>query len=253
MAFGSFDGLASIMRNGPVFEAASTAALKAGELCDHLFAQADASAGGGKAVYVCLRDGDSGDTLPFAEWAVLRKPTTIAAGGVATAGSHGGTLGDVLFLSTTAGDAVELVDGDGMYQIVGKVLSTEDVLLKPSNATGDFFQDIEKETSAKTLDVNDSGKAFVVTGTSDVVITLPATAAQGVYTVINGSQGGDKLTSISPNSSDGIVGWDFSNSDDGDATNTKATSKAGDYLTVMSGGLAGGFYVVAGRGAWAGA
>ena len=126
-------------------------------------------------------------------------------------------------------------------------------MIEPRAASGDFFEDCEKETSAKTLDINDSGKAFVVTGTSDVVITLPATAAQGVYTVVNGSQDGDKLTSISPNSSYGIVGWDFRNGDDGDATNTKATSKAGDYLTVMSGGLAGGFYVVAGRGVWAGA
>lgn len=253
MAYGSFDGLATVLAHGPRFQAASTAALKSGELVDHLFAQADASAGVGAARYVSLEDMDSGDTGWFAEWAVLRKPSTIAAGGDVTAGSHGGTLGDVLFLSTTAGDAVEVIDGDGIYQIVGKVLSTQDVLIKPSTDPGDFFERCEKETSAKTLDINDSGKAHVVTGTTNVVITLPATAAQGVYTVVNGSQDGDKLTSVSPNSSDGIVGWDFTNSDDGDATNTKATSKAGDYITVMSGGLAGGQYVLAGRGVWAGA
>jgi hypothetical protein len=136
---------------------------------------------------------------------------------------------------------------------VGQVVSTQDVLLEPSFAAGDYFEDCEKETSAKTLDINDSGKVFVVTGTSDVVITLPATAAQGVYTVVNGSQDQDKLTSISPNASDGIVGWDFTNSDNGNATNTKTTSKSGDYLTVQSGGLAGGFYVTVGRGVWAGA
>jgi hypothetical protein len=253
MAYTSFGGLATILANGPRFQAASTAAVKVGDLINKEFALADASAAGLTAKYVALEDMASGDTGWFSPWAVIRKPSTIAAGGVPSAGSNSGTLGDTLFLSTTAGDAVEVIDGDGIYQVVGQVLSTEDALIEPSTAPGDFFEDCEKETSAKTLDINDSGKVFVVTGTSDVVVTLPATAAQGVYTVVNGSQDGDKLTSISPNSSDGIVGWDFSNSDDGDATNTKATSKSGDYLTVMSGGLAGGFYVIAGRGVWAGA
>jgi hypothetical protein len=253
MAYTDFRGLATVLHRGPAFRAASTGAMKVGDLVSRDLAQADASAAQGSAHYVCSEGGESGASLLYADWAVLRKPDTVSSGGDATAGDHSGTLGDNLFLSTTAGAAVELIDGDGIYQIVGLILSTQDILLKPSHNVGDYFEDCEKETSAKTLDINDSGKAFVVTGTSDVVITLPATAAQGVYTVINGSQDGDKLTSVSPNSSDGIVGWDFSNGDDGDATNTKATSKSGDYLTVMSGGLAGGFYVFNGRGRWAGA
>ena len=156
-------------------------------------------------------------------------------------------------MSTTAGDAVELIDGNGIYQVVGLVLSTEDVLLKPSFAPGDFYEIAEKVTAALTLDINDSGKAIVTTGATDIVITLPATAVEGVYTVINGSQDGDKLTSISPNAVDGISGLDFTNTDDGDATNTKATSKAGDYLVIMASGLAGGVKVLAVRGVWAGA
>lgn len=253
MAYTSFGGLAVILQRGPAFRAASTEALKVGDLVSKEFALADASAGGGSAYFVSLEDVDSGSSGLYAEWAVIRKPSTIAAGGVVTAGSHGGTLGDTLFLSTDAGDAVEVIDGDGIYQIVGQVLSTEDVMLRPSHAPGDFFQDCEKETTTKTLDINDSGKAFVATSTSDVVITIPATVAQGVYTIINGAQDGDHLTSVRPNANDGIVGWDFTNTDDGDATNTKATSKAGDFLVVQSGGLAGGFMVVTGRGVWAGA
>jgi hypothetical protein len=253
MAYGSFGGLATVLQRGPAFRAAATTALKVGDLVSKEFALADASAGGGSAYFVSLEDVASGSSGLYSEWAVIRKPATVATGGVATAGSHGGTLGDTLWLSTTAGDAVEVIDGDGIYQIVGQVLSTEDVMLRPSHSPGDFYQDVEKETSANTLDINDSGKAWVVTGTSDVVITLPATAAQGVYTIINGAQDGDHLTSITPVSADDITGWDFAGNDDGDATNTKATSKAGDYLTVQSGGRTDGFVVVVGRGVWAGA
>ena len=253
MAYASFDGLATILVNGPSFKVTTTGAVKRGELLNKEWAQADASAGGGAAVAVALEDGASGDVIEVADWAVLRKPSTVATGGAGTAGDHGGTLGDTLFLSTTAGDAVEVIDGSGIYQIVGQVLSTQDVLLKPSFAPGDFFEIAEKITSALTLDINDSGKAIVATGVVDIIVTLAATAVEGIFTVINGSQDGDKLTSISPNSVDGISGWDFTNTDDGDATNTKATSKAGDYLTIMASGLAGGVKVAAGRGVWAGA
>lgn len=254
MAYTDFRGLAVILQRGPAFRAASTGALKVGDLVDKEFAKADASAGGGSAHYVCLESVASGASGLFAEWAIIRKPDTPSStGGDPTTGDHSGALGDTLFLSTTAGAAVEVIDGDGIYQIVGQVLSTQDVMLRPSHAAGRFFEDCEKETGAKTLDLADSGKAMVCTSTTDIVVTIPATATQGIYTIINGSQDGDHLTSVSPNSSDGISGWDFSNSDDGDATNTKATSKAGDYLTIQSGGLAGGFMVVTGRGVWAGA
>tara|TARA_Y100000310_G_scaffold40670_1_gene38141 strand:- start:8180 stop:8938 length:759 start_codon:yes stop_codon:yes gene_type:complete len=252
MAYASFDGLATILQRGPAFRATSTAALKVGELVNKEFALADASAGGLPAIYVALETVASGGSVLLAEWAVLRKPSTIGAGGAVTAGSHGGTLGDTLFLSTTAGDAVEVIDGDGIYQIVGQALSTQDVLIRPSTAPGDFFEDCENETGAKTADVNDSGKALVCTSTTDIVVTLQATAVGDTLIVVNGAQDGDHLVSISPNASDGIAGWDFTASDDGDATNTKATSKAGDYLEIVANGAAG-WQVVSGRGVWAGA
>jgi hypothetical protein len=253
MAYTDFRGLATVLFNGPPIRGTTTAAVKVGDLLDRLFALADASAAALPAKWVALEDGASGDLISIAKWAVIRKPTTVGGGGATTVGSHSGTLGDMLWLSTTAGKAVEVIDGDGIYQVVGHVLSTQDVYLEPSFAPGDFFEDAEKETGARTAVLADSGKVLVCTSTSDIVVTLTATAAQGSFTIINGAQKGDHLTSITPVSADGIAGWDFSNSDDGDATNTKATSQPGDYLTVISGGLAGGFYVVAGRGVWAGA
>lgn len=253
MAYTDFRGLGTVLYNDLPYRVTTTAAVKVGDLLDKEHALADASAGGLPAVSVALENGASGDVVTVAKWAVIRKPTTVGTGGATTIGSHSGTLGDTLWLSTTAGAAVELIDGDGIYQIVGQVISTQDVRFQPSFALGDFYEVCEKETSSKTLDLNDSGKVFVCTSTSDIVVTIPATATQGVLTIINGGQDGDHLTSLSPQSGDGIAGWDFSNSDDGDATNTKATSKAGDYLTIASGGLAGGWYVVSGRGVWAGA
>jgi hypothetical protein len=251
MAYTDFRGLATVLSNGPPIKATTTAAVKTGDLLDKLFALADASAGKLPAYWVALEDGASGDVVSVAKWAVLRKPSTIAAGGGATAGSHSGTLGDMLWLSTTAGAAVEVIDGDGIYQVVGHVLSTQDVFLEPSFAPGDFFEDCEKETAAKTVDINDSGKVIVCTSTTDIVVTMTATAAEGNYTIINGAQAGDHLTSVDPVAGDGVAGWDSGNVDNKDMLNTKATSQPGDYLTLGSGGLAGGLYIFGGRGVWA--
>jgi hypothetical protein len=252
MAYGSFGGIATILRSGPAFQVKLTGAVLVGDLLDKEWTLADASAGGLPGVAVALQDGSSGDVVSVSDWAVIRTPDTIGAGGAVTAGSHGGTLGDTLFLSTTAGDAKEVIDGDGIYQIVGRCISTQDALIQPSITDGDFFEDCEKFTAAKTIDTNDSGKAMVCCSTSDIVITLHATTVGDRILVVNGSQDGDHLTSLSPNSSDGIAGWDFTASDNGDATNTKATSKAGDYLEITADGVSG-WQVVSGRGVWAGA
>jgi len=251
MPYASFGGLATVLQRGPAFRAASTGALKIGDLVSKEFALADASAGGGSAYFVSLETVASGSSGLYSEWAVIRKPSTVAVGGVATAADHGGTLGDTLWLSTTAGDAVEVIDGDGIYQIVGQVLSTEDVMLRPSHDQGDFYEDAEVEGAAKTLDINDSGKVFVCTTTTDSVVTMPATAVHGTFTIINGAQDGDHLTSVDPVSADGIAGWDSGNTDNKGMLNTKATSKAGDYLTVTGSGLTGGLMIAGGRGVWA--
>jgi hypothetical protein len=253
MAYTDFRGLGTVLHRDHPYTVTTTAAVKVGDLLNNLWALADATAGGRPAVAIALENGASGAVVSVASWAVIRKPSTVGTGGEATVGSHGGTLADKLWLSTTGGAAVEVIDGDGIYQVVGQVISTQDVLLKPSFAPGDFFEDCEIETSAKTLDAADSGKVHVCTSTTDIVVTLAATAVEGVYTIINGAQDGDHLTSISPQSADNITGLDFTGSDDGDVTNTKATSKAGDYLTIMASGMATGLKVMTGRGVWAGA
>ena len=251
MPYASFGGLATVLQRGPAFRAASTTALKVGDLVSKEFALADASAGGGSAYFVSLEDVDSGSSGLYSEWAVIKKPATVATGGVATAGSHGGTLGDTLWLSTTAGDAVEVIDGDGIYQIVGQVLSTEDVMLRPSHSPGDFFEVAEVEGATKTLDVNDSGKVFVCPTTTDSAITLPATAVHGMFTIINGAQDGDHLTSVDPVSADSIRGLDGAGTANKDFLNTKATSKAGDYLVIMSSAESDGPMIAGVRGVWA--
>jgi hypothetical protein len=252
MAYTDFRGIAVVLQNDRVVKAAATEALKVGALADKEFALADASAAGGRAEWVALEDIASGDTGSFAKWAVFRKPTVVSvtAGGSATVGDHSGTLGDTLFLSTTAGKAVEVIDGDGIYQVVGQVLSTEDILLAPSIALGDFYEDCEKESTAKTVDTNDCGKAIVCCGTSDYVVTLQATVVGDNVVIINGAQDGDHEISASPNSSDGIVGWDGAATDNKDFDNTKATSKAGDRLELVANGVAG-WNIVGGRGVWA--
>lgn len=251
MAYTDFRGLATVIQRGPAFRAAATGDLKVGDLVDQLFAQADATAGGGSAFYVSLENVASGNQGLFSEWAVISKPDTIAAGGVPTAGNHSGTLGDMLWLSTTAGAAVEVIDGDGIYQVVGSVISTQHVMLKPSHAMGDFFERCEKETTARTALVDDAGKAFVMTGLSDSVLTLPVTAVHGLYTIVNGSQAGDHLSSIDPVSADGIVGWDAGSVNDKGMLNTKATSRAGDYMQIRNSGLGDDLLVDNGRGVWA--
>ena len=250
MAYTDFRGLATILRNAPPIRVTLTADAKVGDLLDKEFALADASAGGGVAHWVAMEDGDSGGAIEVSEWVVLRKPTTVGAGGATTVGDHSGALGDTLFLSTTAGAAVEAIDGDGIYQIVGQVLSTEDVYLRPRHGIGDYYEVAEKETAAKTSDENDGGKVLVCTGTTNIVVTLQATAVGDHVIVINGSQDGDKLTSISPNGSDKIIGLDFAGTDDKDAQNTKATSKAGDYMELVADGVAG-WSIVSHRGVWA--
>ena len=73
----------------------------------------------------------------------------------------------------------------------------------------------------------------------------------GLLQLRNGAQDGDHLTSVDPVSADGIAGWDSGNTDNKGMLNTKATSKAGDYLVVLGSGLTGGLMISSGRGVWA--
>lgn len=122
------------------------------------------------------------------------------------------------------------------------------------------YQNID---TAKTLAVADNGVVQNVI-TDGITITLPATGAAGLYyfTIRNGGvpassavgfgTGGDAscLLTIAPNASDKISGLAFTAADNKAALNTKATSKVGDFITLVSDGV-DGWTVVAARGVWA--
>lgn len=107
------------------------------------------------------------------------------------------------------------------------------------------------------------GDCVIQTATDNAVITLPNAASSNSgmrVTVQNTGADGAAKVSISPHSSDGIKGGvhgaatgdlvSFSGTDDKDAINTKATTKSGDYLVLVSDGSAD-WWVVGGKGVWA--
>ena len=102
----------------------------------------------------------------------------------------------------------------------------------------------------KTLDAEDTGKLFWV-DTDAKTITLPAVAS-GIFGVqiVNGGAFGAVAVTVSPNSSDMILGPDITGADDKDLLNTKATAKRGDYV-VLGGNDADGYAVQALVGTWA--
>ncbi len=121
----------------------------------------------------------------------------------------------------------------------------------------------ENIDTAKTLALADNGVTQNVIADA-ITITLPATAAAGLYyfTIRNGGvpassaigagTGSDAsaLVTVAPNASDKISGLGFTPADNKAALNTKATSKVGDYITLLSDGV-DGWTVVAARGVWA--
>ena len=114
---------------------------------------------------------------------------------------------------------------------------------------------IETITASQTLSYNDSGKVFLV-GTDALTITLPATKAGVRFTFVNSGADGAVLITVSPNSSDKVIGTiaavSMTASDDGDLTNTKVTANKGDWATIVGDG-SDGWYIIGGDGVWAGA
>ena len=228
MAYAHFDGGATVKQAWGRFQAAAGEALTVGELVDVDFKAADATAGENPAKYIALEDMASADTGWFALKAVLEKVSTVGTGGAVTAGTHGGTAGDILFLSTTAGDALETPLTTGILQVVGQCLTTAAVLLDPSP---EFWEVCEVLTTAKTVDALDIGKAMC-SATTGVVFTLPTTATGSKYTFINVGQDGDAEISVSPASTDAISGRDTPGVDNKDWINTLATARCMDMLIV---------------------
>lgn len=118
-------------------------------------------------------------------------------------------------------------------------------------------------TEAKTLVAADVGIVQNVIYASGVV-TLPATAVPGVWTIRNGGvpvSGGPSGTgddgngiSVDPNASDTIIGFGVADgtSADGKAlVNTAATANVGDEVTILSTAATNGPYLIEMKGTWA--
>lgn len=115
----------------------------------------------------------------------------------------------------------------------------------------DPYGDGVKETlsASKTLDILDSGKTFFV-DTDATVTTLPATAVNISFRIVNIGAFGTVAVNIDPVSDDKIQGPDIGGTNNKDLINTKATAQRGDYA-VLRGGHADGFFVDDLRGTWA--
>jgi hypothetical protein len=103
----------------------------------------------------------------------------------------------------------------------------------------------------KTLDAQDVGKTIFVT--VDTTITLPATAValSNVKIVCMGPFSTVQII-VDPDGGDKIAGPDIAPADGATITNTKATARRGDFVTI-TGGHADGSYVNEIRGIWAAA
>jgi hypothetical protein len=106
----------------------------------------------------------------------------------------------------------------------------------------------EAIAGAKTLDLEDSGKAFFVTATA--VVTLPATAVDMYAALVCMAPYGTAQISADPAAADKIVGPDLTGADNKDYINTSATAQRGDYL-VLKGGHTDGYIICAKKGTWA--
>lgn len=115
-------------------------------------------------------------------------------------------------------------------------------------------------TADTTLTYEDSGRTFLV-ATDALTITLPSTKIGISYKFINSGAAGNNIITVSPAAADGIAGTITLASSvvvldgtvDKDAINTKATSQAGDALSIIGTGTAGttAWLVESSTGIWA--
>jgi hypothetical protein len=92
----------------------------------------------------------------------------------------------------------------------------------------------ESVSDNKTLDVQDTGKAFFV-DTDAKTITLPATAVAISVLIVNEGAFGTVAVNVSPNAIDKVMGPDIAGTDNKDLINTKATARRGDLVQLRLG------------------
>jgi hypothetical protein len=105
----------------------------------------------------------------------------------------------------------------------------------------------EAIAGAKTLDLEDSGKAFFVTATATV--TLPATAVSIDAVIVCMAPYGTAAISVAPVAADKIVGPDYTGADNTAYVNTLATAQRGDFVA-LKGGSVDGPIIYKKKGTW---
>jgi len=108
----------------------------------------------------------------------------------------------------------------------------------------------ETISTAKTLDIQDSGKVFFV-DTDAKVITLPATATALKGTaIVNAGAYGTIAVNVSPHTDDAVQAADIAGTANKDYINTKTTANRGDFIEFSS-GETNGPVVSRRKGTWA--
>lgn len=113
---------------------------------------------------------------------------------------------------------------------------------------------VETITADKTLTIEELNRTYLV-GTDALTITLPAVGTDNANTAVAGSwvrfinigAAGNNIITVSPAAADGIAGTVtlassvvvLAGTVDKDLINTKATSEAGDTITIHSSGTTG--------------
>jgi hypothetical protein len=136
-------------------------------------------------------------------------------------------------------------------------------MANPANSTAYRLPDgrmAVNVTEAKTLALADCGYVQNVIY-ADGVVTLPATAVLGSFTIRNGGvpttngpagtgDDGNKI-SVTPNASDKVAGGVDGTATDGKPfENTAATARVGDEITILNTGATDGGVVSAVKGIW---
>jgi len=145
---------------------------------------------------------------------------------------------------------------DGWYVVDGIGIWTEESQLVKNEVP----RTVEIKTDNYAVLAGDSGKIFGM-GTDAKVFSLPATVAGLKYTFVNTGAAGNNILTISPVAADGISGTiTLAQSvvvDAGvvnkDLINTKASSQAGDNVTLIGTGVTGttAWIIVSSTGIWA--
>lgn len=106
---------------------------------------------------------------------------------------------------------------------------------------------VKKGGAYTVVTTTDSAKTFFIE--ADTVFTLPAIAIGNIFTFVYAGNNGAATLTLSPNAVDGIT-YAGSQTDNKDMILTKATAKAGDFVTISSIDQTVAWQVVAVRGVW---